>query len=128
MKLYLEMLAQSMLDKDFLKRCQTHPYENDNPSYAMASRNIENRISTCRESLLGSGAWRQEFMSELQFRPFYQVTQSNIPEEKCSVCNRSAQSAYFTIHLFGTSYEAKKMYETSRWDKILPVGFFTDNL
>ena len=30
------------------------------------------------------------------------------------------------IYLFGTRYDAKRMYDTLRWDKILPSTFFSD--
>ena len=39
-----------------------------------ASRQLENLICTNRESLIGSGAWNNSFIEELQTRPFYHAT------------------------------------------------------
>lgn len=127
MQLYVEMMALAFLDSDFLKKCQTNPYDVDAHAYASVSRQIENRLCTNRESLLGSGAWRQDFMTELQFRPFYMVSYCGSLEssERCSICNRSAQNANQKVHLFGTRYDARKMYDVTRWDKVLPEGFLT---
>lgn len=42
--------------------------------YLAAARQVENVICTSRESLLGSSAWKQEFLAQLKTRPFYYVT------------------------------------------------------
>jgi len=94
--------------------------------YAAAVRQIEGVVSTTRESLLGSGAWRQDFLSELQFRPFFMATRNSHHEDgdRCAVCGRSSHATDFKIHLFGTRYDARKMYDTVRWDTLLPSDFF----
>ena len=43
--------------------------------FLAAARQIENLMCTSRESLLGSGAWRPEFLAALKSRPFYFVTE-----------------------------------------------------
>ena len=51
--------------------------------YLAAARQVENVICTSRESLLGSSAWRQEFLAQLKSRPFYFVT--DLPHHLCEV-------------------------------------------
>ena len=57
MQLYLEMLSRALVDRRFLARMQENPGEEEHQLYISASRQIENRLCTSRESLLGSGAW-----------------------------------------------------------------------
>lgn len=71
-------------------------------SYLSASRQVENLISTNRESLLGSGAWHGDFYMELQSRPFYSSARVMLCSSsssssslslscmKCAACNRSS--------------------------------------
>ena len=49
--------------------------------YLAAARQIENLICTSRESLLGSSAWRPDFLAALKSRPFYCVTEVSREEE-----------------------------------------------
>jgi Domain of unknown function (DUF4211) len=49
--------------------------------YLAAARQIENLICTSRESLLGSSAWRPDFLAALKSRPFYFVTEVSRGEE-----------------------------------------------
>ena len=62
--------------------------------YLAAARQVENVICTSRESLLGSSAWRQEFLAQLKSRPFYFVT--DLPHHLCEV--------FITLSLFLTSH------------------------
>lgn len=103
MHYYIEMLARSLIDPSFIAQCYSggrspsHPHHrNDRTSSSSsssskgavshhyspqlfsnclsASRQLENLICTNRESLIGSGAWNNAFIEELQTRPFYQAT------------------------------------------------------
>lgn len=66
---YVEMLGTAVLAEDF------EEYRSLTASVRMrsAARKVQNLICTTRESLLGSGAWRGEFLKELKSRPFYQT-------------------------------------------------------
>jgi len=55
-----------------------------------ASRQLENLICTNRESLIGSGAWNNAFIEELQTRPFYQATRCT--EQMMMMLCRSSNS------------------------------------
>ena len=50
--------------------------------FLAAARQIENLMCTSRESLLGSGAWRPEFLAALKSRPFYFVTEVTRRDER----------------------------------------------
>lgn len=126
MRLYLEYLASSLMNTEFLKSFQRNPNSRDMQPYDAAVRQIEGVLSTTRESLLGSGAWRQDFLMELQFRPFFMATRNSHHDngERCEICGRSSHATEFKIHLFGTRYDARKMYDTRRWDNLLPSDLF----
>lgn len=59
MHLYIEQIARYLLDPEFVQRCVDKPNKDDARSFTSAARQIENLICTSRESLLGSGAWKQ---------------------------------------------------------------------
>ena len=48
--------------------------------FLSAARQIENLICTSRESLLGSSAWKADFLAALKSRPFYYVTDVSLRE------------------------------------------------
>lgn len=50
--------------------------------FLSAARQIENLICTSRESLLGSSAWKADFLAALKSRPFYYVTDVSLRERK----------------------------------------------
>lgn len=127
MSLYIKLLAKSIISKKgFIEL-------NRNPEYVSAVRQIENLICTHRESLLGSSAWRTDFLKELQSRPFYMlrkgaaacyfydcgVAGSGWDEERCQACGRTSQRPEYQIHLFGPIYQASKIWE-SNWIDIVP--------
>jgi hypothetical protein len=69
--------------------------------YEMALKKIEDLMCTTRESLLGSGAWNPEYMSDVQRRPFYELAVDARPRPinyaddgrlKCAACNRRMYS------------------------------------
>ncbi len=73
MKYYIEMLAYSLVDKFFIERMTSRSIKSPNDKmannyikYDNASLTIENLLCTTRESLLGSGAWNQEFKEIIQ--------------------------------------------------------------
>lgn len=125
--MYLEYLASTLLNPEFLKSCHRNPNKPEVQQYDAAVRQIEGVVSTTRESLLGSGAWRQDFLKELQFRPFFMATRNSLHDngDRCAVCGKSSHATEFKIHLFGTRYDARKMYETRRWDNLLPLDLFS---
>ena len=50
--------------------------------FLSAARQIENLICTSRESLLGSSAWKADFLAALKSRPFYYVTDVSLRERE----------------------------------------------
>lgn len=76
---------------------------------------VEGLICTTRESLLGSGAWRAAFATEMQHRPFYSAMQihSDGSSARCDVCGRSssAQDAY-RVYLYGPAYDTRTMWSS----------------
>jgi hypothetical protein len=120
-------LAKSIISKQFYSELS------QNSEYLSAVRQIENLICTHRESLLGSSAWKADFLKVLQTRPFYMVRKgaascyfydcgagaSGWDEERCQACGRSSQKPEYQIHLFGPSYQACKIWE-SNWIDFVP--------
>eukprot|EP01032_Pedospumella_encystans_P009875 gene9875-11589_t len=115
-------------------------------NYLSATRQLENSICTNRESLIGSGAWNKEFYAELQSRPFYssgptllchdsrsgfgmsdgddQYEQMDLDKVKCAACNRSTQRPDLQVYLFGSTYDAGKVWNSTKWDQHLPTEMF----
>eukprot|EP01032_Pedospumella_encystans_P014566 gene14566-16721_t len=115
-------------------------------NYLSATRQLENSICTNRESLIGSGAWNKEFYAELQSRPFYssgptllchdsrsgfgisdgddQYEQMDWDKVKCAACNRSTQRPDLQVYLFGSTYDAGKVWNSTKWDQHLPTEMF----
>ena len=90
-----------------------------------ASRQLENLICTNRESLIGSGAWNNAFIEELQTRPFYQATRcteqmmmmlcrsgnsnsndygNTFDPMRCAACHRASQSPDTQVSTLCTYY------------------------
>jgi hypothetical protein len=106
--------------------------KNYSPSshHVSAARQVENLVCTHRESLLGSSAWKPDFLKELQSRPFYMVKRASShcfhdcndygeDGEKCQACGRSSQRPDHEIALFGPSYDSKKIWD-SHWINLVP--------
>ena len=130
--IYIEYLAKSLVDKDFVAKVHresTSSVSSSSSKFASTARQTENLISTCRESLLGS-VWAPKFLEQVQNRPFYMRNVCDHDEdERCAACNRTskrARSAY-QIHLYGTSYNARRVWDTGRWDKEMPAALFIYN-
>ena len=130
--IYIEYLAKSLIDKDFVAKVHresTSSTSSSSSKFASTARQTENLISTCRESLLGS-VWAPAFLAQVQSRPFYMRNVcDHEEEERCAACNRTskkARSAY-QIHLYGTSYNARRVWDTGRWDKEMPASLFIYN-
>ena len=128
---YIELLARSHLKSDAIETIMNDPSREIHNRLLSAARQIENKICTMRESLLGSGAWAgggSKFAKELQSRPFYlpgaQVnTLGN--DEKCAACNRTSKSAApFSIYLFGCHYNAREAWVSNRWQDLMPQCVF----
>jgi hypothetical protein len=129
MKIYIEMLARTHIDPDFIASLVRDPQSPSSVKYSTASRQLENVICTSRESLLGSGAWNKEFVSELQARPFYMMNKIN-PEqaqcERCLACNRKNDHLNCKAYLCGSRYDAKRAWTGSRWDREIPSHVFIE--
>jgi hypothetical protein len=52
-------MAHALLEPEYLAKLSNQIYDEDIQAFVSASRQIENRLCTSRESLLGSGAWKQ---------------------------------------------------------------------
>jgi hypothetical protein len=103
MALYIELLGRVLVDSSLAT--DRHAYQSTldgrggGADYFSAVRHIENRICTHRESLLGSSAWRSDFLEELQTRPFYMTRKRascessglSCSDDKCEACGRSSQ-------------------------------------
>ncbi len=129
MKIYIEMLARTHVDPDFIASLVRDPESPSSVKYSTAARQLENVICTSRESLLGSGAWNKEFVSELQARPFYMMNKIN-PEqaqcERCLACNRKNDHLSCKAYLCGPRYDAKRAWTGTRWDREVPSHVFVE--
>lgn len=108
------------------------------PLYQSATRQIENLICTTRESLLGSSAWKAQFLSSLQSRPFYLARcrpssssggggrnkQSDFDGERCEACGRGAQCPDHVVYLFGPTYASMQLWDVKKWFTVMPEGIF----
>jgi hypothetical protein len=107
LRLYIEMLALSLVDPSFVQQMALVAQSGGgggrgNPQlgdFVSASRQVENLICTNRESLLGSSAWRPEFLNQLCSRPFYSVNHLGAHScgEKCEACGRTSQRPDFQV-------------------------------
>lgn len=84
-----------------------------------------------RESILGSGAWKSEFLKEVKTRPYYNCTVINSKERerKCDACNRSSKQ-YFNdnlVRLQGNKYDASLLWSSKRWRDYIPVALFMND-
>lgn len=134
MALYIELLGRALIFKDFNTRhssssSKSLSYVPDLKlnQFQSAARQIENRICTHRESLLASSAWKADFLSELQSRPFYSALRhsgslSDFDGVKCEACGRSAQCPDHCVYLFGPSYQANKFWSSDDWINYYPRG------
>jgi hypothetical protein len=129
--LYLEYLGKSLLSPHFFQEF----HRKSSSPHLSATRQIENLICTNRESLLGSSAWRRDFLKELQSRPFFMHKRSTASqyfydcgscggnegwdEERCQACGRTSQKPDHQVILFGPSYNATKSWE-SHWREAMP--------
>jgi hypothetical protein len=129
--LYLEYLGKSLLSPHFFQEF----HRKSSSPHLSATRQIENLICTNRESLLGSSAWRPDFLKELQSRPFFMHKRSTASqyfydcgscggnegwdEERCQACGRTSQKPDHQVILFGPSYIATKSWE-SHWREVIP--------
>ena len=98
--LYLEMIANSLLRKPGFSLSNKDFQTN---RYLAASRKIENRICTMRESLLGSSSWKGAFLSELKSRPFYNTCDSArklSSDECCDACGRTSSKSSEKVFYF----------------------------
>lgn len=128
---YIELLARAHLNSDAIEEITKEPSLPANNRLLSASRQIENKICTMRESLLGSGAWAgggSAFARELQCRPFYipggQMDSLGY-DEKCAACNRTSKSSLpFAIYLFGAIYDAKDVWMKQNWVDLMPKCIF----
>jgi hypothetical protein len=117
MKLYIEMLAVANLLPEGLD--ETHK---DYCRFSSAAKQVEDLICTTRESLLGSGAWRHDFVEQLQSRPFYSVsTCSSSHGSKCQACGRGSHNAVNIVFLYGNEYNARKVWTSSTWANEMPA-------
>jgi hypothetical protein len=116
----LEYLGNCLITKNF----------SPSSHHISAARQVENLVCTHRESLLGSSAWKPDFLKELQSRPFYMVKRASShcfhdcndygeDGEKCQACGRSSQRPDHEIALFGPSYDSKKIWD-SHWINLVP--------
>lgn len=106
--LYIEMLAQALVSGQ------------DSSRFVGACKAIENLICTHRESLLGSSAWGQDFLKDLQSRPFYMVnTLVSCSDTRCAACGRSSQKPDHIVRMFGPSYDANCLW-SSKWIDAIP--------
>ena len=126
---YLELLARVQLDENFLESIMNKPKDSKNRRLLAASKQIEDKLCTIRESLLGSGAWSgggKDLLREIQQRPFYipgpRVDASH--DERCDACNRASQSDPVLIYLFGAKYNAKEAWMSSMWTRLMPRACF----
>lgn len=136
MTLYLEYLGKCLLSESFYKDF----HKVSSSPHLSAARQIENLICTNRESLLGSSAWRADFLKELQARPFYMSKRSSPgsyfydcgagssgwDEERCQACGRTSQCPDHQVILFGPSYIAGKAWE-SHWVDYIPKVLFVSS-
>lgn len=128
MAYYIEYLGKCLISKSYIEDSSRKP-----KTHLSAARQIENLICTHRESLLGSSAWRQDFLKDIQSRPFFMSQKSHpglyfyecgdedaIPSnEKCAACGRSTQTPEHRVSLFGPHYNAVKIWE-SHWINCVP--------
>ena len=133
-KIYVEFLARVHLDEDFLVKVYKKRKEQKYSRFLAAARQIENKICTVRESLLGSGAWAgggSEYAHEISERPFYQVTdapgcweEDHSEWPRCSACNRASKSLPCLVYCFGTHYDAKRAWSSQEWNEFMPPSTF----
>jgi len=114
MRYYIEMLSRSLVDPTFITQCYSggrSPSSSSSSSSGRgtpqkyspqlfsnclsASRQLENLICTNRESLIGSGAWNNLFIEELQCRPFYQATRCSEQMMTMMLCNSGDSSSMY---------------------------------
>lgn len=119
MAYYIEYIGKCLISKDAFRDAPK-----SSPHLA-AARQIENLICTNRESLLGSSAWRQDFLKELQHRPFYVHFKTaghyfnDCNDEKCQACGRGTHRPDHRVSLFGPTYEAMRIWE-NHWIDLIP--------
>ena len=129
---YIEYLGKCLISKSFIR----DQGMKSSSKYLSAARQIENLICTHRESLLGSSAWRQDFLKELQSRPFFMSQKQHSAnyfndcdgdhsggQEKCHACGRGSHAPDHRVSLFGPSYPAMKIWE-GHWVNCIPKVFF----
>jgi hypothetical protein len=115
---------------EYLGNCLITKNYSPSSHHVSAARQVENLVCTHRESLLGSSAWKPDFLKELQSRPFYMVKRASShcfhdcndygeDGEKCQACGRSSQRPDHEIALFGPSYDSKKIWD-SHWINLVP--------
>eukprot|EP01036_Dinobryon_divergens_P029692 gene29692-38821_t len=130
LRLYILLLGFCLVDETYLESVRKYPNREPHSSYLGASRQIENLICTSRESLLGSSAWKAEFLAQLSSRPFYTVSGVCsgpwMSGGRCMACGRSSQRPDHKVYLFGSSYESKRCWESDRWDTLLPEALYLD--
>jgi hypothetical protein len=132
MTAYIELLARSHLNNDAIQNIMEDPSLPAHSRLLSASRQIENKICTMRESLLGSGAWAgggSTFARELQTRPFYvpggQIDALGDNDEKCAACNRTSKTqSPYAVYLFGYGYDAREVWMSNRWVDLMPSCLF----
>jgi hypothetical protein len=67
MTLYMEMIGRILVNQDFRNEMGTgKKLKSRHVPYFNASRQLENLICTHRESLLGSSAWKHDFLTQLR--------------------------------------------------------------
>jgi hypothetical protein len=106
LRLYIEMLALSLVDPSITQQMALAGQSGGGgkggaqlTDFLSATRQVENLICTNRESLLGSSAWRPEFLAQLCSRPFYSVNHVGAHScgEKCEACGRTSQRPDFQV-------------------------------
>jgi hypothetical protein len=137
-QVYIEYLCHCHMKEGFAEKVLRAPSEPTHARYLAAARQLEDKMCTVRESLLGSGAWAgkgKEFTWDLQQRPFYATDASNYDRLMgshaeygdygvCAACARPSKIPPQNVYLFGAEYDARAVWNRRKWHLEMPPGVF----
>ncbi|PVV04152.1 hypothetical protein BB560_001353 [Smittium megazygosporum] len=97
---YIQFLVHRILNTDILSS-----YDSETVEYFRRSEDgIEGKISSIKNSLVGSSAWNPQFFKDIQDFPVY-YDLPTAPEPGCEACSfKKSRTSRFNVYLIGSSY------------------------